>query len=149
MTIFLSYNLSFSFLELCIYLSKKNSEIQAYNCRHFEYGCPSTHYTASTMFKCKMESALIVLLFHCGNNIYQTMFASYNMLILIMHNKHCEMLSFVSTYYNLILLCISKTGLYREISMLQVILGFCCYFTDPRCVSIRKGCFLDETDCQR
>lgn len=62
----------------------------------------------------RMESALIVLPCHCENNIYQTIFATYNMLILIMHNNHCEMFLLVSKYYYLIFLCISKNRLYRQ-----------------------------------
>lgn len=41
------------FAGLCIYLSKKRSQIEAYDCIKFEHRCPDKHYRGSQIFKCK------------------------------------------------------------------------------------------------
>lgn len=36
----------------CLYLSRSHSDVNVYDCRNFEYGCPSSHYLSSENYKC-------------------------------------------------------------------------------------------------
>nr|XP_034329655.1 uncharacterized protein LOC117690232 [Crassostrea gigas] len=35
----------------CLYLSRSHSDVNVYDCRNFEYGCPSSHYLSSENYK--------------------------------------------------------------------------------------------------
>lgn len=35
----------------CLYLSKPHYDLIVYDCRNFEYGCPSYHYLSSNIYK--------------------------------------------------------------------------------------------------
>lgn len=39
--------------DLCLYLVKRYSKVNSYNCSNFKYGCPKDHYLSSEIFHCK------------------------------------------------------------------------------------------------
>lgn len=40
-------------LGLCLYLGKHVSVVYGYQCKNFKYGCPTSNYLSSNMFKRK------------------------------------------------------------------------------------------------
>lgn len=38
---------------LCLYLVKRVSVVYGYKCKNFKYGCPTSNYMSSNMFKRK------------------------------------------------------------------------------------------------
>lgn len=37
--------------DTCLYLSRSHYDVNIYDCRNFEYGCPSYHYLSSSIYK--------------------------------------------------------------------------------------------------
>nr|XP_022304809.1 uncharacterized protein LOC111111912 isoform X1 [Crassostrea virginica] len=37
--------------DICLFLAKKNSDVDSYDCTHFDHGCPTGFYTGATMYK--------------------------------------------------------------------------------------------------
>lgn len=37
----------------CLYLSRSHNDVDVYDCRNFEYGCPSDHFFSSNMYDCE------------------------------------------------------------------------------------------------
>nr|XP_022309529.1 uncharacterized protein LOC111115175 isoform X3 [Crassostrea virginica] len=71
----------------CLYLPKVKSKVDAYNCSHFQQGCPTEHYRGSTVYKypscvslgrgcflqepsCKRFEALCFFMLHCVTKIF-------------------------------------------------------------------------------
>ena len=43
------------FVGVCLYLSKKRSELEAYDCRGFRCGCPEKTYWSYSIYRCKHD----------------------------------------------------------------------------------------------
>lgn len=45
----------------CLFLNKRNSVVDAYNCETFTEGCPDSDYYSNTLYKCKRLLQLYTL----------------------------------------------------------------------------------------
>ena len=50
------------FAGICLFLRSDKSKLDSYNCRHFEYGCPTSYYTGSTAYICNILLEYIIYL---------------------------------------------------------------------------------------
>ena len=57
-------------LDICLFLAKKKSEVDSYDCTHFDHGCPTGFYTGATMYKCKYRNELEELCLHLKKNVH-------------------------------------------------------------------------------
>lgn len=46
-------NFVFVISGLCLYLSKKRSDLDYYDCKSFKSGCPDRNYVGATIYECK------------------------------------------------------------------------------------------------